>query len=422
MKRLISISFIFLFFLSYTPLSTFNLEQDGRNFDQYQYTLTRDEAEEKICQMLQKDPEVAQFYTLSDDALIVYASEIDKKNNHAEFTLYFGNKEKPVTYFPLFDNPYRPLKGLRVAIDPGHFGKEYAKIEEKYVDLKPNLSKGIFNPIQFDEGTLSIITAKNLSKKLENLGATVFLTRSQPGETVYKEPFDQWRKNNFNQAIERMVAYQQNPDLQKIEKNWWLTKAKPSEVFKSTYVYVDLERRAELINAFKPHITISCHYNLGGIYDKEGQTPGTDDDYSLFFVPGAFKKGSTKHEAFCQQSLKSPRSRYEFIRLLVTNDLEDSIDLALICQKHCNKKLKLPTGDHCNYLKVLCLKDSPGIYHRNLTLPRLVHSPFLYPEPLCQDNYENAKSLDQNPNIIIDKMVTVYTKAILEWAERKSLP
>lgn len=390
------------------------------DFDSYQFTLSKEEVEKKITHILQKDKEVSDYYQITPTCLKIYASLEDKNLDKTEFVLNFGMKKKPENFFPLFDNPHRPLKGLRVAIDPGHFGEKYSRIEEKYIDLNPIEKYGIYDSIQFDEGTLSVLTAKKLAEKLETLGATVLLTRSKPGETVYKISYEDWLNQNFSASVEKMIALQTDPSLKEEEKNWWLKEASPTEIFRSTYVYVDLERRAELINAFKPHITISCHYNLAGIYDKDGKTPGSEEDFTLFFVPGAFKKGKLKDEAFRNSSMKSQRSRYEFVRLLVTDDIKQSIELSLIAQKHCQKKLKLPPGDHCSYLKNLCLQSSSGIYHRNLTLPRLVHSPFLYAEPLCQDNFSNAKSLSQNPNIIIDKVVGIYAKSILEWAEKKA--
>lgn len=394
-----------------------NLTDNKSHFDPYQQTFSKQEIEDKIYQMLQKDSQVSSFYNLSEKSLKIYSCPENKAKDLPEFTLELGTKPKRETKVPVSLDPHRPLKGMRVAIDPGHFGSHYARLEEKYIDMEPNEMFGIHQHIQFDEGTLATETAKRLASKLQALGAQILLTRTQPGETVYKKPFQTWLQQDFESAIEKMVELQPDVNLKETERLFWKEKATPTEIFRSTYAYVDLQRRADLINAFKPHVTVSCHYNLGGIYDQNGKTPGTTDDYTLFFIPGAFKRGSLKDEAFRCTSMKDPRSRYEFVRLLVTDSLEKSIELAKIAQKNLYKRLKLPPGDHCSYLKVLCLQNSPGIYHRNLMLPRLVHSPILYAEPFCQDNYDNAKTLNQNPDLLIDKMVEVYTKSILDWSK-----
>ncbi len=419
MSRLFSISIIFLWIFNiFLPATVYakNLFEDASDFEMHQYTWSKEQVEEKIQTMLQKDPQIENWYQLDTKGLYIFANPEDKLNNLPEFTLYFGDKKPLLTALPAFDNPHLPLKGLRVAIDPGHMGGQYAKIEEKYIDL--DLPHKNNENLSFDEGTLTVTTAKLLAQKLEAMGAKVFLTKSSPGEAAYPLSFQQWVEKDFAQAVENMVALRTDPLIQQQEREWWQERATATEIFKSTYNFLDLNRRAELINAFNPHLTVSCHYNLGGIYDRDGKTPGTQTDYTLFFVPGAFKRGSMKDEAYRNSSLKNARSRYEFVRLLVTDDIEKSIDLAQIARKHTQNTLRLPMGDDCSYLNVLCLKAQSGIYHRNLTLLRLVHGPVLYAEPLCQDNFENAQKFAHNPLEIIDPIVRVYLRSITDWAHK----
>lgn len=423
MSRLFSISIAFFSFslmLFSSFLSALDLKNNGQDFALYQKTVSKRYIQEKIKTMLQKDDDIEGWYCITEQSLKIYACPEDKKKDCPEFTLFFGSVPKVKKEFPKLDNPYAPLKGFRIAIDPGHIGGEFAYLEEKYIQMPANPAKNIHEDLAFSEGDLTLQTAKKLAQHFEALGAKVLLTKSNPGELVYKKPFDQWLQENFEDAVEQMVTMNADVNKQSQERLWWKEKASAPQIFRMTYNFLDVERRAELINAFKPHLTISCHYNLGGIYDKEGRTPGVDFDYSLFFVPGAFKKGGLKHEVFAKKSLKDPRSRYEFVRFLVTDDLEESIDLAKIALDYTKKILKNPTGDDCSYLKVLCIQNQPGIYHYNLTLPKLVHSPILYGEPLCQDNYENAKSLSMNPEQIIDKVVQIYSRSVLDWAENCS--
>ncbi|MCH9632717.1 MAG: hypothetical protein S4CHLAM6_10550 [Chlamydiae bacterium] len=420
MNRLFSISIlVFIYFFVFSPnsLTSLDLINNFQDFEVYQKTFSKEEVYEKIEQMLKKDPEIELWYNIQADRLNVYACPEDKVKDIPEFTLYFGHKEKFKKTFPSLENSHMPLKGLRIAIDPGHIGGNYAKIEEKYVEMSPNREKNIYEPLAFHEGELSVITAKKLAKKLEALGAKVFLTKSNPGEVVYKKKFEEWFQNDISEAIDLMTSYQEDPELKKDEIFWWTNQATSSEIFRLTYNYLDVERRAELINAFKPHVTVSCHYNLGCPYDKDGKSPGTSADYTFFFVPGAFKKGDTKNEAFSKKSLKNARSRYEFIRFIVTDDIEQSIDLAKTAVSYSKQILKSPILNNVNFAKDQCLYNSAGIYHRNLCLNCLVHGPLLYGEPLLQDNYSNAKILASNPDVLIDKVVNIYYRSILDWAE-----
>lgn len=424
MLRSISISilsfFLALYFCTVAGHSK-NLVDNAPDFIIYQGCFSREEIEIKIENALKKDKEISEFFHLDNEGLKIFSSKEDKKLRNPEFVLYFGEKEKPhSTHFSFSDNPSKPLQGLRVAIDPGHIGGSFSRLEERYIHMKPKEDKRIYDEIFFNEGELAIITAKKLQQKLKALGAQVFLTKSEEGASVLKKDFTTWLQEDYSKAISLMVTRQKNPTIQEKEKDYWEKKASKSEIFRSTYNYLDVEKRAELINDFNPHVTVTCHFNLGGVYDAKGYTPGTDDDYTLFFVAGAFKKGDQKDEYFRHSSLNHPRSRYEFVRLLVTDDLEQSVLLAKLGKKNARSLLNLPTGDHCNYLKVLCLKSEEGIYHRNLALTRLVRSPLLYCEPFCQDNYSQALEIYENPNDKLNQVAELYLKTILDWVSANS--
>src|SRR5690606_26522963 len=67
--------------------------------------------------------------------------------------------------------PERPLDGLRIAIDPGHIGGRWGKMEERWFQLPGS------PPVQ--EGDMTLRVAKLLKPKLEALGATVTLVRNE---------------------------------------------------------------------------------------------------------------------------------------------------------------------------------------------------------------------------------------------------
>lgn len=415
MKRF-SISFITILLFSINFLFAKDLNTHFSDFDVYQKTLSHAEVESKLQKMLIKDEEVYDFIRLDDQALHIYASKKDKEKHNPEFSLQFGRELKPHKQNYITNIQSKPLMGLRVAIDPGHIGGEFSKLEQRYIEMEPNEQNQLKEKAFFNEGTLSTITAKKIAQRVEELGGETFLTRHRPGQVALAKDFYMWMYEDFPLVVDQLTADFEPAKIIK-EKNWWQNQAEPFEIFRSTYNFLEIEKRAEIINNFNPDVTISCHYNLGGIYDDRGLNPGTQDDHMLFFVAGAFKRGHLRDEGIRKSSLKSPDSRYEFVRLLVTNDIEESIKLAQIGLKHAKKTLNIRTGDDQNYHKVLCLKQSDGIYHRNLMLSRLVHSPIIYFEPLCQDNFQNVKILAEEPDIIIDKVVDIHIKTLLDWVD-----
>ena len=64
----------------------------------------------------------------------------------------------------------KPLAGLRIAIDPGHIGGKWAKMEERWFQI----GKG--KPVT--EGDMTLRVAKLLEDRLKKLGAEVRLTRT----------------------------------------------------------------------------------------------------------------------------------------------------------------------------------------------------------------------------------------------------
>src|SRR5205085_10501208 len=106
------------------------------------------------------------------------------------FTLRFAKetpRKLPGHYWRRIDklgrvSQKRPLSGLNVALDPGHLGGRWAKMEERWfqVDDKP--------PVE--EGELTWRVAKILVPKLRALGVEVSLARRHDHPTTPLRPDD----------------------------------------------------------------------------------------------------------------------------------------------------------------------------------------------------------------------------------------
>src|SRR5205085_1335302 len=78
--------------------------------------------------------------------------------------------------------PSKPLAGLRIALDPGHLGGQWAKMEErwfKFGDTKP-----------VTEGDLTLRVSRMLASRLRKLGATVLFVRNSTQPITSKRPRD----------------------------------------------------------------------------------------------------------------------------------------------------------------------------------------------------------------------------------------
>lgn len=345
-------------FLLFSP--TLFWGKDFSDFDLYQKKLERSSVQRRIDTFLKKEDALDLYYDLGENSLILYSGPKGQKERSIEYTLHFRDQ---MVEWPEKSEKREGLAGVKIAIDPGHYGGLYAQLEERYIDIAdPNKEGG---KIQFDEGTLSFLTASYLKELLEKEGALVLLTREGIGKGAAKDDFFDWLKKN---------------------PHHWTGTPLP-KIFRSYFNPLDLRARAEKINQFQPDLTIIIHFNS---HQEMADLPSnhftTMVNFNLVFVPGAF----------CKKELSDQDSRYEFLRLICSQDLEDSLQLSRHLLSRFTKRLNVAVvqdSDEISYLNRVCIKLEEGIYARNLALTRLVHGPICYGETLIQNNLEECQSL-----------------------------
>jgi N-acetylmuramoyl-L-alanine amidase len=277
----------------------------------------------------------------------------------------------------------KPLKGLKIALDPGHVSGDMqtAALELKFLKLKKDSIAGINDSINLIEGNLTLATALFLKKQLEEAGAEVMMTRSLPNQSAFGITYPEWLRKAKKQYFE--TAYN-NGEISLAEKNRFIKYGSPKDIFQNYFRFADLYERARLINEYKPDFTVVIHYNVD---EKNAPwTKPTAKNYNMVFVPGDLKPFF----------LKRVENRVELLRLLVSEDLSKSIQLGQNLVKSFEKTLSVPTAQpqHASYLKNDCSTTRyPGVYVRNLALTRLIHGPIAYGETLYQDNFKECHLL-----------------------------
>lgn len=329
---------------------------DFHDFDAYQYQFTKEEMERRIQTYLKKDPEIAEFYQITSNTLIIGSPQAKP-----DYVLQLATSSHQAHR----NEPKRKgLQGAKIAIDPGHFGGSLAELEERYISAPANEAGD--QPIAFDEGTLTYLTALELQSLLEAEGAVVFLTRTGIGKGAIKQSFPEW--------------LEEHPSLRDSQDS-------SAKLFRDHYNRADLYLRAAHINAFSPDLTIILHYNSYlSAQEKKRRSYLTQANFSLLFVPGAF----------CAGELSRVEDRYEFLRMLLTNAIDKSVEFGKLLTSQFIHQLKVPLikeSEKTSYITNACLLQDPGIYARNLVLTRLVHSPLCYGETLVQNNQEEVYRL-----------------------------
>lgn len=352
-------------YLLFLLLSSSVAAVDFHDFDVYQHQYSRKLIEERIKSYLIKDLSLTAYFDLTEEGLILYRSPKNVGTPDIEYILKLTNVET----VPVKSTKITGFSGLKIAIDPGHLGGSFAELEERYIEIDNEKEPSIF-----DEGTLSLLTAKHLKELLEKEGAQVLLTRDEIGKGVYEKSFFDW--------------LQSEPSL-------WREKLTLNQLFMRYYNPLDLRARAEKINQFKPDLTIAIHYNAHPVEGGSSNHHTTVKNYNMVFVPGAFGR----------KELAEPENRYEFMRLLLTDDWEISKKLSCEILSQFAQVLQVPSvqpTDNVIYLDHVGLKVSEGIYARNLALTRLVHGPVCYGESLIQNNEKECLLLNQKDTKIAE--------------------
>ncbi|MEO6903416.1 MAG: N-acetylmuramoyl-L-alanine amidase [Bacteroidia bacterium] len=305
------------------------------------------------------------------------------------------------------------LSGYKIAIDAGHVAGDFVtgQIEQKFLKFGPNPSCNIVDSIFIAEGVLTYATASLLKDSLEKYGAAVFLTRPFNGSTAFGITFEDWLKDNFNNTIEQ---YYRSGKISMEKKKWYLTKATKREKFRLVFKDIDLRKRAEIINDYQPDFTIIIHFNVDET--NTGWTKPGNKNFNMAFVGGAFMGGD----------LSNIDKRFEFLRLLITNELEESIILSSKTLNSFEKNLGIKTASFkdATYLPKGCLStEKNGVYCRNLQLTRYIHSPLVYGETLYQDNINECvllnKEIDKTKNKRVQEIANAYFIGVKNYIEVK---
>ncbi|MCB0839878.1 MAG: N-acetylmuramoyl-L-alanine amidase, partial [Bacteroidetes bacterium] len=407
--------------------------------------ITQKEAEFAFTQKyLLKDESLRDYYSIEEEGIMMYSSPEAKFEQSPEIILYrdefntfltlsqtlpadsflnlYQNKGTERWNDSLFSDMLeshvdfssidstKPLTGWRIAIDPGHIAGDFemAEIEGKYMKMHPSPMTDM-QPIQFFEANLALGTAHIVREKLEEMGAMVLMSRTEPNTGALGITFEEWRREWFPQLLSEEI--EENGMTRKREI-WWKTQAKDKDLMSGFFIPQDLKERAKKINAFQPHLTLIIHYNVDSPNwekrDEEGYFVPTGENYCMAFVPGSFMKGE----------LEKPEARVEFLRLLISDEIEQSIHLSDAFIRNSTEITGVPIVDPeypLGYLhRASILSDYPGVYARNLTLSRLIKGPLCYGESLCQDNIIECQALNQSDANIGNFMVSSRVKTVAE--------
>jgi hypothetical protein len=344
----------------------------------YQETITQDE----FIQLIQN---VYCTHGFAPDLIEVNtdtARILTNRESQIFFTLRFAKNDASRNPVPRLWHPAKslppakadkPLSGLRIALDPGHLGGKWAKMEERWFQVGGTRS--------VQEGDLTLKVARLLAPRLRDLGAKVFFARNANEPITPKRPADfrdLARKILIKNGVPQPRADVLDPnDPEKEQTIRW-----QSEIL--FYRYSEIRRRAALVN-FKlhPDLVLCLHFNAEGWGDPNNPTL-TDINHLHLLVNGSYLAAE----------LEFDDERFEMVRRLLSRAYDEELPLADTIASAMARETQLPPYQYPTTNSTTKVGNSGYVYARNLLATRLYRCPVVYCEPYVM-NSKDAFALIQ---------------------------
>ena len=344
---------------------------DWSELEKFQETITREDFERLLNNVYCTRGVPNDFIQVDAETARILIDKDEQK----WFTLRFAPNESSAKTPPRFWRPAKALprtrkghelRGLKIALDPGHIGGRWAKMEERWYQI------GEKKPVQ--EGNMTLRVAKLLARKLRQRGAIVSFVRAKTEPTTSKRPDD--FKEIARQVLARAgntqprESFEDPADPEKEQTVRW-----QSELL--FYRQDEIRKRAARVNTkIKPDVVLCLHFNAEPWNDPRNPTL-TDRNHLHLLVNGSY----------LPPELELDDVRFEMIRRLLSRAYDEEFPLAEKSAAAMAHRTNLPPYEYTTE-NVTKIGSTGYVYARNLLATRLFHCPVVYFEPYVMNNEE----------------------------------
>jgi N-acetylmuramoyl-L-alanine amidase len=329
-------------------LSMLAAPPDWSALEIYQNTITREEFERLLTTIFTTGDAWRSCIEISEnEARIQTGNSPADAIFHLRFALveptpprhWRSAKELPPTI------PEKPLAGLKIAIDPGHIGGAWAKIEERWFVV------GTGTPVH--EGDMTLHVGKLLKPRLEALGASVSHVR----ETL--EPVTPIRPD----GLLSLTADSATGSPQKLAERLF-------------YRTAEIRARADLVNTtLKPDLVLCLHFNAEAWGDPNAPTL-IDRTHLHLLLNGAY----TDEEVLLADQ------RFAMLRKLLQRTHQEEALVGATVADTFAEISGLPPYTYPPESKTVRPLGHPYLWARNLLANRLYDCPVIFMEPYVMNS------------------------------------
>ena len=338
----------------------------------YQETITRDEFTHLIYNVYCTHGFAQDLITIDEQSARILVN----RDAQSFFTLRFARDEAARKRVPRLWRPAKslprakrekPLSGLRIALDPGHIGGKWAKMEERWfqVDDTP--------PVK--EGDLTLRVARLLGPRLRKLGAQISFVRNGTQPVTSKRPDDFKRlarkiliKNGEPTPLPENLDSDDPTDERMIR---W-----QSEIL--FYRYSEIRRRAALIaDKLRPDLLLCLHFNAEG-WGEASAPMLIDRNHMHLLVNGSY----------LEAELELDDVRFEMVRRLLSRAYDEELPIADKCAGVMARETQLPPYQYPTTNATTKVGSTGYVYARNLLATRIYRCPVIFFEPYVMNSHD----------------------------------
>jgi hypothetical protein len=361
--------FFFVPFLSFsqrlTPLSH---APDWDQLNRFQETITHDEFVSLLDSVYAPNGAATQWIRLEA------AQATIQKNASDQFVLRFAvspSASKPIPRYwtaaeSFAPNSELPLSGVKIAIDPGHLGGSWAKMEERLFQIGSSM------PVV--EGDMTLRVAQILAPRLESLGATVTLVRSTPGPVTTVRP-EELKARAEASLRERGVtnlarSYSGPDDPNREDSIAW-------EAERLFYRVDEIHTRAEIVNEkIKPDLVLCLHFDAEP-WGTSFQPVLVSVNHLHLLINGAYNAGE----------LGFDDQRFAMLLKLLSRTYAEELACSEVVAASMARITGLPAYRYTSS-NAKRMGNSGYVWARNLLANRLYECPVIFIEPYVMNSQE----------------------------------
>ncbi|MCX6899115.1 MAG: N-acetylmuramoyl-L-alanine amidase [Verrucomicrobia bacterium] len=337
--------------------------------DQFQRTMTQAEFQSRLDRVFSPGGAFQKFLVYDGDSVSIFD---DEQRQQRLYRLQFAADTprvvkrtfKTLEDLPALKNPPdQPLRGLRLALDPGHIGGEFARMEERLFKLNGGPAE--------QEAVQNLIVARLLAPQLQRAGATVLFTKNDFKPVTDASP-EQFRELATKYVRENVAPRPDVRAMSELAREALLLDTLRKRMELEFYRNAEIRARAALVNdRLRPDLTLCIHFNAIGDTDRPAP-----DNRLLLIIHGGYSPGS----------VETPQWKFEMLWKLLENSHPTELAAAAAISRAMAADLKLPPERSKQDPNYATVSDNPYIYARNLIANRLYHGPVIYLEPYYQNN------------------------------------